>query len=31
MTATDLDQQLAKLRSAADAYAARHQFIQDLI
>ena len=30
MTATDLDQQLAELRSAADAYAARHQFIPDL-
>jgi hypothetical protein len=30
MTATDLDQQLAGLRSAADAYAARHQFIPDL-
>ena len=30
MTATDLDQQLAELRSAADAYAARHQFISDL-
>ena len=30
MTAIDLDQQLAELRSAADAYAARHQFIPDL-
>src|SRR6266704_2628951 len=30
MTVTDLDQQLAELRSAADAYAARHQFIEDL-
>src|SRR5215470_432554 len=30
MTATDLDQQLAELRSAADAYAARHQFIPEL-
>jgi peptidoglycan-N-acetylglucosamine deacetylase len=30
MTLTDLDQQLAELRSAADAYAARHQFIPDL-
>ena len=30
MTATDLDQELAKLRSAANAYAARHQFIPDL-
>src|SRR5246500_2249027 len=30
MMATDLDQQLAELRSAADAYAGRHQFIQDL-
>ena len=30
MTAIDLDQQLVELRSAADAYAARHQFIQDL-
>ena len=29
MTATDLDQQLTELRSAADAYAARHQFIPD--
>jgi hypothetical protein len=27
MTATDLDQQLAELQSAADAYAARHEFI----
>src|SRR5215467_9770450 len=31
MTAIDLDHQLAELRSAADAYAARHQFIPDLI
>ena len=30
MTAIDLDQQLVELRSAADAYAARHQFIPDL-
>ncbi len=30
MTVTDLDQQLAELRGAADAYAARHQFIEDL-
>jgi hypothetical protein len=30
MTATDLDQELAELRSAANAYAARHQFILDL-
>ena len=30
MTATDLNQELAELRSAADAYAARHQFIPDL-
>ena len=30
MTATDLDQELAELQSAADAYAARHQFIPDL-
>ena len=30
MTATDLDQELAELRSAANAYAARHQFIPDL-
>src|SRR5215510_14420580 len=30
MTATDLDQQLAELRSAAESYAARHQFIPDL-
>src|SRR4051794_35904689 len=30
MTATDLDQQLAELRSAADAYAACHQSIPDL-
>ncbi len=30
MTVMDLDQQLAELRSAADAYAARHQFIEDL-
>jgi peptidoglycan/xylan/chitin deacetylase (PgdA/CDA1 family) len=30
MAVTDLDQQLAELRSAADAYAARHQFIEDL-
>ena len=30
MTVTELDQQLAELRSAADAYAARHQFIEDL-
>src|SRR5437879_7676185 len=30
MTVTDLDQQLAELRSAADAYSARHQFIEDL-
>ena len=30
MMATDLDQQLAELRSAADAYAGRHQFIPDL-
>src|SRR5437016_8108430 len=30
MTATDLDQELAELRSAAEAYAARHQFIEDL-
>jgi len=30
MTTIDLDQQLVELRSAADAYAARHQFIPDL-
>jgi len=30
MTAIDLDQQLVELRSAADAYAARHKFIPDL-
>jgi len=30
MTAIDLDQQLVELRSAADAYAARHQFIPGL-
>src|SRR2546429_1655122 len=30
MTATALDQQPAELRSAADVYAARHQFIPDL-
>ena len=30
MTVTDLDQQLEDLRSAADAYAARHQFIENL-
>src|ERR1700730_10520897 len=30
MTATDLDQHLAELRSVAAAYAARHQFIPDL-
>jgi hypothetical protein len=30
MTVTDLDQQLAELRGAADSYAARHQFIADL-
>src|SRR4051812_10253428 len=30
MTMTDLDRQLEDLRSAADAYAARHQFIEDL-
>src|SRR5947209_19155138 len=30
MTPTDLDQELADLRSVADAYAARHQFIPDL-
>src|SRR6266702_855411 len=30
MTVTDLDQQLAELQSAADAYAARRQFIEDL-
>ena len=30
MTAIDLDQQLVELRSAADAYADRHQFIPDL-
>src|SRR6201981_1520989 len=30
MMATDLDQQLAELRSVADAYAGRHQFIQGL-
>jgi peptidoglycan/xylan/chitin deacetylase (PgdA/CDA1 family) len=30
MTVTDLDRQLAELRSAAYAYAARHQFIPDL-
>src|ERR1700746_1729000 len=30
MMATDLDQQLAELRSVADAYAGRHQFIPDL-
>src|SRR5690242_21407918 len=30
MTPTDLDQQLAELRSAAYTYAVRHQFIPDL-
>src|SRR5260370_33256692 len=30
MTVTDLDQHLAELQSAADAYAARHQFVEDL-
>ena len=30
MTVTDLNQQLAELQRAADAYAARHQFIEDL-
>jgi hypothetical protein len=30
MTVTDLDQQLAELQGAADTYAARHQFIEDL-
>jgi peptidoglycan/xylan/chitin deacetylase (PgdA/CDA1 family) len=30
MTARDLDQQLVELRTAADAYEARHQFIPDL-
>src|SRR6266699_2924537 len=30
MTVTDLDRQLAELRSATETYAARHQFIEDL-
>src|SRR2546429_4568921 len=30
MRATGLDQEVGKLRSAANAYAARHQFIEDL-